>query len=74
MNYILTEENNRIIDVFECKSELLAWTNEFIKEFNKDMENTGDIENIIEGEAKTVGWCIDQLYGFGYRIHLVSKS
>ena len=34
MNYILTEENNRIIDVFECKAELLAWTNEFIKEFN----------------------------------------
>jgi hypothetical protein len=70
MNFILRDETNRIIDVFENKNELLGYVREYINYFNADMIEANEKENIINNPINTVGDCIDVLYGFGLHIEL----
>ena len=70
MNYILRDEKYNIVDVFECKQELLNYTILFLDKHNKTMKENGENENIIEMSIETVGDCITVFYGFGYSIEM----
>lgn len=70
MNYILRTEDDKVVDVFEIKKELLDFTRKLLNEFNNDMLKNETPEECITYPIETVGDCENVLYGFGYRIEL----
>lgn len=67
MEFILYNENDKIMDVFESKKELLDYVENLVSEHNRKETN---LENTLPVDNNTIGDCLDILYGFGYKLEL----